>query len=108
MFALRSALRVAIASAALATTLTAVPSAASAAPSGACGSGHAGAPTVIFNPCASLDLTGVEDCRSGTCYAYCWTRWVTVWCEPKFKFINVRDWLTYKSGTTPPRGCHTE
>lgn len=107
MLASRSVLRAVVAGAALTTALTALPASASAASTAACGGGPTNAPTIIFNPCASLDLTGIEDCRSGTCYSYCWTRWVTVWCEQKFKFINVRDWLTYKSGTTPPKGCHT-
>jgi hypothetical protein len=91
----------------LTASLTVLPAPASAAITAACGSTASGQPGIIYNPCADLDLTSIEECRSGTCYSFCWTRWTQVFCEPKFQFINVREWLKYKTGTKPPRGCHT-
>jgi hypothetical protein len=63
----RAVLRSLVAVAAVAASLAVMPAPASAGLTAACGrsGGPAGQPAIIYNPCAELDLTGIEDCRSG-------------------------------------------
>lgn len=55
----------------------------------------------VLNPCAEIDLSQVVDCRSGTCYEYCWNRiypYSRVYCSEDGKYYNRKNWIQYVSG----------
>ncbi|MEV6375036.1 hypothetical protein [Micromonospora musae] len=65
-------------------------------------------PTVELNPCADIDLSQIIDCRSGTCYKFCWDvvhPYHYEWCESKKANIRHRNWISYPEGSRIPSAC---
>ena len=58
-------------------------------------------PNFVLNPCAEIDLSQIVDCRSGTCYEYCWNRiqpYSRVYCADDKKYYSRKNWIKYVSG----------
>lgn len=61
---------------------------------------------MVFNPCAVVDMSQIEQVRNGVRYRYCWKRDVLAYCAAKKRFYFRHDWIAYRVGHRPS-GCST-